>query len=108
MMKDTAGIVQIYGISPNGGQHRQITFNNFSVETGFNVSPNGKFLAYGNRQRVYVTQIQAGETRQVSPEPQENMAELRAINWSNSGNILAYNRKIAINDTSYFQVFLLR
>ncbi|MFW6104014.1 MAG: DUF3748 domain-containing protein [Bacteroidota bacterium] len=108
MMKDKQGMVQIYGISPNGGWPSQITDNNFSVETGFNVSPDGMFLAYGSQQRIYITHIKSGQTRLVSPEPKKSMAELRAVNWSNDGNMLAYNRKIAVGDTAYYQTFILK
>jgi len=107
-MKDEKGIVQIYGISPNGGEIKQITNNDFSVETTFNVSPDDQFLAYGSQQRVYVTDIKSGEIKQVSPALGEGMTDLRSINWSNDGNMLAYNRKIAVGDTSYFQIFLLK
>ncbi|MCK4676922.1 MAG: hypothetical protein KAT48_02210, partial [Bacteroidales bacterium] len=108
LMKDEKGIVQIYGISPNGGEIKQITNNDFSVETTFNVSPDDQFLAYGSKQSVYVTNIKSGEIKQVSPALGEGMTDLRSINWSNDGNMLAYNRKIAVGDTSYFQIFLLK
>lgn len=107
-MKDDQGIVQIYGISPCGGKIRQITNNDFPAETTFNVSPDGQFIAYGSYQRVYVTHIKSGATKQISPVPGEGMTGLRSITWSNDGNMLAYNRKVAIGDTNYFQIFLLK
>lgn len=107
LMKDEGGVVQIYGISPNGGEIKQITSNDFSVESTFNVSSDGQFLAFGSQQNVYVAYIKSGETRRVSPSPGEGMSELRAIHWSNDGKMLAYNRKVAVRDTSYFQIFLL-
>jgi len=107
LMKDQHGIVQVYGISPNGGPTKKFTSNNFSVETTFNVSPDGQFLAYGSNQTVYVTHIETGQTKQVSPTPDNSMNHLKSIHWSKDGKMLAYNRKVAQEDSSYFQVFLL-
>lgn len=107
LMKDGGGVVQLYGISPTGGKIKQITSNDFSVETTFNVSPDGQFLAYGSQQNVYVTYIESGKTKMISSPPGEGRNELRAIHWSNDGKMLAFNRKVAVGDTSYYQIFLL-
>ena len=108
LMKDDQGVVQIFGISPMGGEVQQITSNPFSVETTFSVSPNGRFLAYGSGQLIYLTDTASGKTKCISqPAPQE-MSELKSICWSNSGEMLACNRKVAIRDSSFFQIFLLK
>ncbi|MCK4676893.1 MAG: DUF3748 domain-containing protein [Bacteroidales bacterium] len=96
MMRDDEGLVQIYGISPNGGEIRQFTFNSFSAETTFTVRPYGEYLAYGNQERVFITGIKTGVTHQISPDPAEGSKGLRYIVWSNDGNMLAFNRKIDI------------
>ncbi len=108
MMKDTFGNIQIYAVSPNGGEIKQITNNYFSVETTFSVRPDGQFIAYGSGEKVFLTHIETGETRQVSPGPQKGMTGLKSINWSNGGNMIAYNRKVSVDDSSYFQIFLLK
>ncbi len=108
LMKDDQGFVQIYGISPLGGEVKQITFNNFPIETTFSISPDGEFLAYGNGQRVYVTNIQSSETKAVSPSPQQGMTDLQSICWSNNGKMLAWNRKVEADGKGFFQVFILK
>jgi len=108
LMKDDQWIVQIHAISPCGGEIKQITYNDFPVETTFNVSPDGQFLAYGSQQRVYLTHIRSGKTRPVTLAPVKEMTVLKSIHWSHDGNMLAYNRKVAIGDTNYFQIFLLK
>ncbi len=108
LMMDETGIIQVYGISPNGGPIRQITDNDFPVETTFNVSPDGQFIAFGSGNDVYLTRIESGETRQVGPEPGQEMSDLKSVHWSNDGKMLACNRMIAAGDSSYYQVFLLK
>jgi hypothetical protein len=107
-MKDRDGLVQVFGVSPNSGAIRQITYNDFSLETSFSVSPNGKHLAYGYNQDVYVTNTESGTTEKISPDRDYQSTDLGNINWSNGGGILAYNRKLILKDTHYFQVFILR
>ncbi len=108
LMKDETGNVQIYAVSPNGGEINRVTRNNFSVETTFSISPDGRFLAFGNGERVFATLIETGETRQISPGPAEGMTGLASIYWSNNGKMIGYNRKVAVGDTSYYQIFLLK
>src|SRR5690606_39171644 len=108
LMKDERGTVQVYGVSPEGGEKKQITHNDFSVETSFDVSPDGQYLAYGNGQNVYVTCIHDGSTIRVSPPVSDTTGSLQALNWSNNGKILAYNRKVIMGDSAYYQVFVLK
>lgn len=108
LMRDDQGIVQFYGIAPTGGEIRQITDNDFPVETTFNVSPDGKFLAYGSDQHIYVTHIFSGETKRLTHNIQDSWKSLRSINWSSEGKMIAYNRQVAQGGTSYYQIFILK
>jgi len=108
MMRDDKGKVQVCGVPPRGGDVKFMTANEFSVETTFSVSPDGQFIAYGFDEQVYVTELESGKTKAVSPKPCEGMSALKSICWSNDGTMLAYNRTVAESDSSYVQVFLLR
>ena len=108
MMKDDDGTVQIYGVSPNGGEIKQFTRNESSIDTAFDISPDGKFLAYGIEEQIYITEIPSGGTTKIKNGTSSKTEGLRAINWSNSGNMIAYNRKVREQGTSYFQIFVLR
>jgi hypothetical protein len=108
MMNDDAGIIQIYAVSPNGGEIRQVTRNGFPVETAFSVCPDGRFLAYGYDEGIFVTHIQTGETRQISSGGGEGISGPESINWSKDGKMIACNRKVSAADTSYYQIFLLK
>jgi hypothetical protein len=107
-MKDDSGFVQVYAVSPNGGNTRQITHNGFSLDTSFSISADGKYLAYGYNQDIYLTNIKTGETSKVSPERSYDSTDLENINWSNEGYVLAYNRKVVTADGAWYQVFILK
>lgn len=108
MMKDNQGIVQIFGTPPTGGKIRQITMNEFPVETTFSVSPDGNFLAYGFDQQVYLTEVSSSKTKVLTPKPAKEVKGLKSISWSNDGRMLAYNRTVTHTDSSYIQIFLLK
>lgn len=105
--KDDSGTVQIYAVSPNGGGIKAITQNDFSPETSFGLSADGKYLAYGSKEGIYITSISNGETQLVLPQPSYSSSQLSNINWTNGSYTLAYNRKIALNGEAYFQIFSL-
>lgn len=107
-MKDDDGFVQVHAVSPNGGDTRQITHNGFSLDTSFSISADGKYLAYGYNQDIYLTNIQTGETSEVSPDRSYDSTDLENINWSNEGHVLAYNRKVVTPEVAWYQVFILK
>jgi Tol biopolymer transport system component len=108
LMKDDAGHVQIYGVSPNGGEIRQITGNKFSVETTFSVRPDGKYIAYGSGERIYVTHLESGQTIPLTDPPGSGITGLKSICWSNNGGMIAYNRVVEIGGSNYYHIFILK
>ena len=72
------------------------------------ISADGKYLAYGYSQDVYLTNIQTGETSKVSLVRSYDSTDLENINWSNEGYVLAYNRKVVTADGAWYQVFILK
>lgn len=105
--KDPAGLVQIYAVSPNGGKIIQITNNVFSADTSFDLSFDGKFLAYGAEESIYITEIETGKTIQVSSPSGNSSSDLCNINWANQSYTLAFNRKVKNADGYFFQIFTL-
>ncbi len=108
LMKDEEGRVQVYSVSPNGGVIKQITDNDFSIETSFNVSPDGQWLVYGSKETAYITDVSSGRAWQASPAPPEGASGMRAPNFSRDGTTIVYNRKVELEDSSYYQIFLLK
>ncbi|WP_192348961.1 DUF3748 domain-containing protein [Algoriphagus sp. Y33] len=105
--KDEAGITQIFSVSPNGGDILPVTTNDFSADTSFSLSSDGKYLAYGAAEAIYVTRVEDGVTMQILANPNSQTTSLSNINWSNSEYRLAYNRKVGQGDQAFFQIFTL-
>tara|TARA_R110002012_G_scaffold228194_2_gene400422 strand:+ start:18721 stop:20193 length:1473 start_codon:yes stop_codon:yes gene_type:complete len=105
--KDNAGIVQIATVSPNGGEIKVITKNTFSPDTNFSLSSDGKYLAFGAKEGVYITGVNDGITQEVLAAPENSSTNLSNINWSNTGHILAYNRKVDLAGLFCFQIFTI-
>ncbi|RAI83852.1 DUF3748 domain-containing protein [Algoriphagus yeomjeoni] len=105
--EDDSGTVQIYAVSPNGGEIKQITKNDFSPDTTFGLSADGKYIAYSAEEAIFVTSVDDGETQLVLPRPTSSSSQLSNINWANGKYTIAYNRKIELNGATYYQIFTL-
>jgi len=68
LMKDKAGIVQVFGVSPNGGEIIQLTFNKFPVQGQFNFSPDGEFIAYPAQNSVFLQKLHCEKPDRITPE----------------------------------------
>jgi len=100
--KDADGVVQVYGVSPNGGAVKQITFNSFSVEGPINISPDDKSVAYIADNSVFVTDITNGNTQRLTNSHTEEKPE-GAVIWSNNGKMLTFNKRV----NGFYQIFLI-
>ncbi len=100
--KDEKGITQVYGVSPLGGNIRQVTFNDFSVQGTINISPDDQFVSYVADESVFITDIAEGISRRLTVRNEMERPE-GAVVWSNNGKMLAYNRRV----NGYYQLFLL-
>lgn len=105
--KDGDGIVQLFSVSPAGGEPVQVTHNGFSPDTAFSLSPDDQWIAFGYQNRVYLTEVASGKTFPVGGEPQSHHSEICNFNWSYSGQTLVYNRKVSEGGRAFFQVFTM-
>ena len=105
--KSEDGVVQVFSVSPAGGEPVQITRNAFSPDTPFSLSPDDRWIAFGFQNQLYLTEVATGNTQKIGNPPQANQSDLSNINWSHSGKFLAYNKRVKTDSGSYFQVFLL-
>jgi hypothetical protein len=105
--KSDDGIVQLFSVSPEGGELVQITHNDFSPDTAFSLSPDDQWIAFGYQSQVYLTAVATGKSVPVGPAPKAYHSELGNFNWSYSGHTLAYNRKVKGEGTSSFQIFTI-
>src|SRR5262249_27180362 len=62
LMRDEGGVVQLWTVSPKGGEPRQVSHNEFDVASAFTWSPGGKFIAYVADNSVFVTEVMSGQS----------------------------------------------
>ena len=61
LMRDDAGIVQMYLISPNGGQPRQLTHGQDDIQSAFNWHPSGQALGFVRKGQIVLCDLNDGE-----------------------------------------------
>lgn len=74
LMRDDSGIVQLWTVSPNGGEPRQVTHNEFDVASAFTWSPDGRFIAYVADNSVFVTNVASGKSFRLTPRSDDAIA----------------------------------
>ena len=108
LASDDREIIQLFLVSPNGGNYRQLTFNHHSVEGPFNFSPDGRQVAYIADNSVFITYLDNGRSRRLTPKSTGNGRPIGAVIWSNNGKKLAYNRYMKEKSgKSYLQIFIV-
>ena len=108
LSKDQSGFINAFIVSPNGGAVKQVTFNQFDIESGINFSPNGRYISYVARHAVYVTEVATGISKQLTYIATEKDRPIGAVLWSPDGKTLAYNRFVENSDGCNLQIFLIQ
>lgn len=107
LAKDSTGLIQIFGVSPNGGPTRQLTSQPFSIQTPFNFSPDGNFVAYAADNSVFMTDLRTGQPQRLTTRSTDEDAPINGVIWSHQGNRLTYNRYVSTAKSRYIQIFQL-
>jgi hypothetical protein len=107
LSEDDKGLIQVFSVSPNGGEIKQVTKNEFSITSPINISPDGLYLAYIADQSVFITEITSGVTQRLTPRYEAPEQLNGAVVWANDGNTLAYNRYVKSAKGVFLQIFLL-
>jgi len=106
LMRDDNGIVQIWVVSPNGGEPIQVTRGSSDVASTFSWSPDGKFIAYMSENRICLADSETGQTRFLTSPSDEPILSL-AVVFSPDGQKIAYLRNILHeNGCRYNQIFI--
>lgn len=110
LSKDDKEIIQLFGVSPDGGKITQLTFNSYSIEGPFNFSHDGKCVAYLADNSVFVTEVKTGKTKRLTPHSSDEEQLTGSVVWSNHGSMLAFNKYVKDKKTGelFLQIFLIK
>ena len=104
---DDHKVIQVFGVSPLGGQPYQISKLEAGVSGPFNISPDGKYIACLSDNNVWIIDILSRQGEQATFHQQHDKA-VGSVIWNNKGNQLTYNRYVKHADgNTYLQIFLL-
>lgn len=105
---DEKELIQIFGVSSDGGNVSQLTVNSFPVQSPFNFSPDDRNVAYVADNRIYITNLLNSETRNLTGRFSDCEMPVGAPVWSNDGQLLAYNRYVENEGGRFLHIFLLK
>jgi hypothetical protein len=108
LMKDDAGVVQLWTVSPTGGRPNQVSRNPWSIASAFTWSPDGRQVAHVMDNSVCVTEIASGNTHRLTARTDDATAPRpEACVFSPDGKKLAYVRRISESGQSANQIFVV-
>jgi Tol biopolymer transport system component len=107
-MRDDAGVVQLWTISPNGGPPQQITRNSFDIASAFTWSPTGGFIAHVADNSIFVTEVATGKSTRLTERRDDSRSPLpQACVFSPDGKQVAFVRPVATNAATFNQIFIV-
>ena len=108
LLKDDAGVVQLWTISPNGGTPQQLTHNRHDIASAFTFSPDGRWIAHVMDRSVCVSEVSSGLTRRLTPPTDDAHAPRpEACVFSPRGTQIAYVRPATSGGETWNQIFVL-
>ncbi len=108
LMRDDDGVVQLWTVSPNGGDPVLITRNPWSIASAFSWSPDGQCIAHVMDNSVFVTDVATGESRRLTPRSPDAQAPLAlACVFSPDGRRIAYVRPVPCRERLLNQIFIV-
>lgn len=108
LMKDDAGIVQLWTISPNGGAPAQVTRNPWPIASAFTWSPDGAWLAHVMDNSVCLTEAATGRTTRLTPRCEDARAPRpEACVFSPDGRKVACVRRQGTGAAAANQIFIV-
>jgi hypothetical protein len=108
LMRDDSGIVQLWTVSPNGGQPQQLTHHPCDIASAFSWSPDGKSIAYVADNSIFVTDTGSGVASRLTPRTSDaNAPRPEACVFSPDGSRIAYVRPVLRDSGTFNQVFVV-
>ena len=108
LMRDDAGIVQLWTVSPQGAPLAQVTRNPWSIASAFSWSPDGKWIAHAMDNSVFVTEMSTGKSIRLTPRVADDLAPRpEACVFSPDGSRVAYVRNVLVGNQRWNQIFVV-
>jgi hypothetical protein len=105
LMKDDAGIVQLWTISPKGGIPAQLTHNLWPIASAFTWSPDGRHLTHAMDNSVFLTDAATGRSQRLTERTPDETAPLaEACVFSPKGRKIAFMRRINTDGRTVSQI----
>ena len=107
LMRDDVGVVQIWTVSPIGGEPQQLTHNPFSVASAFSWSSDGKWIAYAADSSIFISDTTTGEATRLTKRAEDATAPRpEACVISPDGHRIAYMRPVQSDGDTHNQIFV--
>lgn len=95
LMKDAAGLAQLWTVSPNGSPPAQLTHSPWPVASAFTWSPDGRSLALVSDNSVFLIDAATGQSRRLTERTSDETAPRpEACVFSPDGGKIAFVRRI--------------
>jgi hypothetical protein len=108
LMKDDAGIAQLWTVSPRGSQPIQRTDNAWGIASTFTWSPDARYIAHVMDNSVFVTEVDSGvSTRLTSRTDDADAPRPEACVFSPDGRQIAYVRPMPDGNSRFNQIFVV-
>lgn len=93
LMRDDAGLAQLWTISPLGGKPRQVTKDPRGLSSAFTWSSDGQFIAYAADNSIFTVEVSPGISRRLTPRSSDTEAPSPlACVFSPDGSKIAFLR----------------
>lgn len=107
LAKDENGIVQVFFVSPLGGEPLQATYHDSSVQSMVRWHPSDNQFSYVCDNSLFLANVsEEGNVSDPVRITERSEAPPFAHCWSRSGRQIAFNRYVSTGQDSFIQVFL--
>lgn len=93
LMRDERGIVQLWLISPDGGEPRQLTFTASGIQSAFNWHPSGSALGFVLENRIALCNAGSGNITFLTSD-HANPPSADAVVFSPDGKLIAWMEEV--------------
>lgn len=94
LMRDDDGVIQLWCVSPNGGEPYQITSGEYDVQSAFSWSPDSRSIACVMDYSVATCDVSSGVVTRLTERDTVSAPSADAVVYSPDGKMIAYSRVI--------------